>query len=209
MIVSLTTLAGFTATVLVIEATPGPNMGWLAVVSASEGRRAGFAAVAGVGLGLLLIGLAAAAGLGAVILATPWVYQALRWVGAAYLLWLAYDAWNAAGETSPGAFGGAAPSYFRHFRRGLIVNLLNPKAAVFYIAVLPSFIDGSSNVVAQAFFLTVYYVVIATGVHGLIVAFAGTARPYLEAPTRMRGARRIMAVLIAVIAIWFAISAGR
>ncbi|GJL90878.1 LysE family translocator [Hyphococcus sp.] len=209
MLISFSVLIGFIATVLVIEATPGPNMGWLALVSASEGRKAGLAAVAGVGLGLLLIGAAAAAGLGGLVLTSPFLFQALRFGGAAYLLWLAYDAWRDAGETSPGIFKKTEPHYSQYFRRGVIINLLNPKAAVFYIVILPGFVDPVGAASAQIIILTILYVGLATLVHALIVIFAGAARPLLQNPERLRVTRRMMAVAIAAIAVWFAWSAAR
>ncbi len=83
------TLAAFAVTSLIIELTPGPNMAYLALIAATEGRRPGYAAVAGVALGLGALGLAAAVGLSALIAEAPVVYQAIRWAGVAYLLWLA------------------------------------------------------------------------------------------------------------------------
>jgi hypothetical protein len=79
--ISFEILLAFTATCLVIEVTPGPNMAYLAVLSASKGRRAGFAATLGIALGLLIVGLAAALGLTAIITNSRWVYEALRWGG--------------------------------------------------------------------------------------------------------------------------------
>lgn len=209
MLISFSVLAAFIATVLVIEATPGPNMGWLAVVSASEGRRASLSAVAGVGLGLLFIGIAAGAGLGALVLASPFLFQSLRIAGAAYLLWLAYDAWKDAGETSAGVYHHDEKRNAQFFRRGLIINLLNPKAAVFYIVILPGFVDGAGSTSAQIVILTILYVVLATIVHALIVFFAASARSLVQDTGRLRVARRSMAVVIALIAVWFAVSSGR
>ena len=88
--ISFETLLAFAATCLVIELAPGPNMAYLAVLSASKGRRAGFAATLGIALGLLIVGLAAALGLTAIIANSRWVYEALRWGGVFYLLWLAW-----------------------------------------------------------------------------------------------------------------------
>ena len=77
-------------------------MAYLAVLSASKGRRAGFAATLGVALGLLIVGLAAALGLTAIIANSRWVYEALRWGGVFYLLWLAWEGWRRQEKTSPG-----------------------------------------------------------------------------------------------------------
>ncbi len=89
-----TTLPAFLITCLLIEATPGPNMTYLAILSLNSGRQAGYAATAGVALGLLIIGLATAYGAAVVLSETPIIYQGLRWAGFLYLLWLAWDTWK-------------------------------------------------------------------------------------------------------------------
>ena len=79
---------------LLIELTPGPNMTWLAALGASRGRTAALAAVAGIALGLAFAGAVAGIGLSALIASQPWLIDGLRWAGALYLLYLAYDAWR-------------------------------------------------------------------------------------------------------------------
>ncbi len=199
----LTTAAiEFAVASILIELTPGPNMAYLAVVAAAQGRRYGFAAVAGVALGLTVVGLLAALGVGAVIAASPVMYQALRWGGVLYLLWLAWDGWRDAGESIEHAAIGS--SMARYFKRGLITNLLNPKAAVFYIAVLPGFVTTDYAVMPQTIWLSMIYVAVATGIHAGIVLLAGTARPLLEDPRRSLILRRALALCLAGIAVWFA-----
>ena len=194
-------LLPFLITCLIIEATPGPNMGYLAVLSATYGRRAGFAAVAGVALGLLIVGLAAALGLAAVISASPFLYQMLRWGGVAYMVYLAWESWRPdAGFNTPHNIDEDA----RHFKRGLITNILNPKAAVFYIAILPEFIHGAQNIAAQTVMLTVIYVAVATIIHAAIVAVSGAAQNFLEHEKRREMARKIFAVMLLGIAVWIA-----
>ena len=112
-------------TCFVIELTPGPNMAYLAVLSASTGRRAGFAATAGVALGLLIVGLAAALGLAALIASSRPLYEALRWAGVFYLFWLAWEGWR--GEDTSPIEANVIPDDSRFFLRGLVTNLLNPK----------------------------------------------------------------------------------
>src|SRR3954447_6250557 len=80
----------FALTCAIVEITPGPNMAWLAALSLSRGWRIGLAAVAGVALGLSAYGIAAALGVAAVIENSAFLYEALRWGGVAYLLWLAW-----------------------------------------------------------------------------------------------------------------------
>lgn len=176
-------------------------MVYLAVLSASAGRRAGFAAVLGVALGLLLVGIAAALGLAAVIASSPLLYEVLRWAGALYLLWLAWEGWLGAEETSPGR-AEAGRGDAAYFTRGLVTNLLNPKAGIFYIAILPTFVDPSRSLAGQTVSLSVVYVAVATLVHGGIVLLAGAARPWLEDERRSTLVRRVLALVLAGIALW-------
>ncbi|MGH1331921.1 MAG: LysE family translocator [Paracoccaceae bacterium] len=194
------TLISFTVASILIEITPGPNMAYLAVLAATEGRRHGFAAVAGVALGLLIIGLLAAFGVAALISSSPILFGLLRWSGVAYLVWLAIEAWR----PERGEENEFAASDARYFRRGLIVNLLNPKAGVFYIAMVPGFVNPTGPILAQTVFLSVLFVGIATAIHALIVALAGAAQPFLSNPQHRQTVRRIMAAALFAIAIWFA-----
>jgi threonine/homoserine/homoserine lactone efflux protein len=198
--------AAFLLASLFLELTPGPNMTWLAVLSASRGRKAGFQAVGGVALGLAVIGIAAAFGMAAIIAETPWIYEGLRWGGILFLLYLAWDGWRGeAGDSEQ-------PDDLRHFWRGLTANLLNPKAAVFYIAVLPGFVGpetGTQAGLGDTLILTGFYVAIATAIHGGIVLLAGLAQPILQDPVREQWSRRILSVLLALVALWFAWSTQR
>jgi threonine/homoserine/homoserine lactone efflux protein len=195
-------LPAFVLASILIELTPGPNMAWLAMVAASEGRRPGFAAVAGVALGLTLIGIAAAFGLAAIIAATPALYQALRWAGVLYLLWLAWDGWRDADGAAENDHDGI--THARAFRRGLITNLLNPKAALFYITVLPGFTDPGASVLVETLILTAAYVAAATAIHAGIVVLAGSAHALLEDPGKSRIVRRVLSAALALVALWFA-----
>jgi len=195
--------AAFGLTCAAIELTPGPNMGYLAIVGATDGRRSGYAAVAGVALGLALVGGAAALGLAAVINASDALFQTLRWAGVFYLVWLAWDGWQAADGPIADVPGGT--SRLRYFRRGLVTNLLNPKAAVFYVALLPGFVVEGAAILPQTLILSATFVVIATGIHLVIVTLARAARPFLEDPHRSRIVRRVLSAALALIAVWFAI----
>jgi threonine/homoserine/homoserine lactone efflux protein len=190
----------FLLAVLLIELTPGPNMSYLAALSASEGRRAGLIAVAGVTLGLAAYMLAAVFGVAELIAAAPLVFGALRWAGVGYLLFLAWEAWRGAAETSPGHAGAGdrAP-----FWRGLIANLLNPKAAVFYITLLPTFIAHDHGPFwRQALILGVLHLLVSVAVHGAIVLGAARAGVLIEGALSGSSLRRGSAVLIALIALW-------
>ena len=126
----------FLFTCLIIELTPGPNMTWLAVLGATRGRTAAFAAVAGIALGLALSGIVAGLGLTVLFDNFPGLLVALRFAGTLYLFYLAYDAWTDAGE-SPDAEALPKSAYFY---QGFLSNALNPKAYLFYGAILPQFL---------------------------------------------------------------------
>jgi threonine/homoserine/homoserine lactone efflux protein len=202
-------LLGFALTCVVIEITPGPNMGYLAALALSRGWRAGVAAVAGVALGLTIYGLAAALGLAALIERSPLLYEVLRWAGIAYLGWLAWDAWSEPDEIAPDAAGGHDGALGTAFRRGLLTNLLNPKAGIFYVAMVPTFVTSGTDVLAQTLLLSGIFVVIATAIHSSIVLLASRLHDYLADPAWRRPVRRVLALALAGIAIWFAFSTMR
>ena len=202
-------LLAFALTATIVEITPGPNMAYIATLSLSHGLRVGFAAVAGIALGLMTYGIAAALGLAALIDSSRWLYEALRWAGVAYLLWLAWDAWSSENESADIVESGDSQPW-RAFRRGLVTNLLNPKAAIFYVAVLPEFIrtDGGA-VVTQTLLLSGIYVGIATAIHAGIVLLAGSLQGTIATPDRRRTVRRGLALVLLGIAVWFALTSGR
>lgn len=194
----------FLLAVALIELTPGPNMGWLALVSLGRGRWAGFAAVAGVTAGLAVWMLAAAFGLTQVLLIWPPLFQIIRWAGVVFLLWLAWEAWR--GESGSAATDGPDHRTMRGlFLRGMTGNLLNPKAAVFYVALLPTFMrpDHGSPLV-QALSLGGLHLAVAVAIHVLIVL--GAAGASSAVLTRVQGPvlRAVMAGGIALVALWMA-----
>jgi threonine/homoserine/homoserine lactone efflux protein len=176
-------------------------MAYLAILSASKGRRAGIAAIVGIALGLLTVGLAAALGLTALIANSRWLYETLRWAGVLYLLWLAWEGWHGQEETSPGEVKVDAGGT-KYFIRGLGTNLLNPKAGIFYVAVLPTFIDEARPLIAQTVTLSAVYVTVATLVHSVIVLLADAARPWLENERRIAIIRKVLSLLLVGIAVW-------
>lgn len=199
----MSTLVSFVLTAFLIELTPGPNMAWLAALTLSEGRRIGFSAVAGVSLGLSVVGLLSVFGLAAAITSIPYAYDALRYAGALFLLYLAWEGWHGDGEQAPMSDGAA-------FGRALLTNLLNPKAAVFYIAVLPLFITiAEDRVIAQSVILVAIYVAVATAVHASIVVFAAALRPYLVEGPHEQLVRRVLALSLALVALWFFVGTRR
>jgi threonine/homoserine/homoserine lactone efflux protein len=192
----------FALAALLIELTPGPNMTWLAILSATHGRAAGLAAVAGVALGLAAAGIAAMLGVAAAVAASPALFQALRWAGSLYLLYLAWEAWSGSAAEHRNAEDGVR----RFFYQGLTSNALNPKAYVFYAALLPRFIAESANFTASFLALAAIYVGVATAVHGLITMFAGTSGNFFTDRINRPEVRGFFAVALVATALWFFVS---
>ena len=135
-------LGTFVVAVLVFLALPGPGTLALLAATGRGGRRAGYTALAGLLLGDQLLMWLAVAGVAALLQANPPLFHAMQYLGAAYLAWMGVQLLR----TPPGvAAGPVAPRPRHHFRQGLLVTLLNPKAIVFYMAFLPLFIDPATQ----------------------------------------------------------------
>src|SRR3984893_18075343 len=144
----LSTLALFAVACLALTATPGPDMLLIASRSASQGRSAGFASLAGIQAGTYCHALAAAFGLSQLFLAVPLAYDVVRDVGAAYLLYLAWRAFRSNGTAFDPSAGLPRYPVPQMFRQGLLTNLLNPKMALFVLALFPQFMRPEAGSVA-------------------------------------------------------------
>jgi threonine/homoserine/homoserine lactone efflux protein len=196
-------IAGFAAAVLLIELTPGPNMAWLAGLAATEGRRSGLAAVAGTALGLLTNGILAALGLATLLKAMPALLDGLRIAGAAMMVWLAIEAWRGADKAPP------PTATKRAFATGALINLLNPKAYMFFVVVAPEFLGGRTLGLSEALTLAFVSTGIATAIHLAIVLAGSHAQAWLADPARTKWVRRGFAVvMLGVAASFLAIKAG-
>jgi threonine/homoserine/homoserine lactone efflux protein len=131
-------LVAFIAAGLLLNITPGADFVFVSASGMRGGPRMGIAAALGVNLGIVVHVAMAAAGLSAILLARPALYDVIRYGGAAYLLWLAVQAWRHADDASEGR---AAQSLWRAVRRGFVTNVLNPKTALFIFAFIPQFTD--------------------------------------------------------------------
>jgi len=142
------TLALFAAACLVLTATPGPDMLLIASRSVSQGKVSGFATLAGIQVGTYCHALAAALGLSQLFLAVPIAYDVVRYAGAAYLLYLAWQTFRSTGTLLAPMAGLRRHSIAVVFRQGLLTNLLNPKMALFVLALFPQFVDPHAGSVA-------------------------------------------------------------
>jgi threonine/homoserine/homoserine lactone efflux protein len=198
----------FILTVLLLELTPGPNMAYLATLALDQGRRAGLMATAGVAAGLSVHAIVAALGLGVLISRAPLIYDLLGWSGVAYLVYLAWETWRSS-DNEPGIAVTASSSLFW---RGFFSNLFNPKSILFFVVVVPGFMQLESTeagLLLQAARLGTIYVAIATTIHTSIVLLASQLRPLLIAGTQQKILRRILAFALVLVAAWLAWSTRR
>jgi threonine/homoserine/homoserine lactone efflux protein len=195
-------MLAFVLTAILIELTPGPNMTWLAVLGATRGKQAAMAAVAGICLGLGFAGIIAGIGLSTILTSYPPLLTVLRWAGTLYLFYLAYDAWQ---DSEHDHLDADQPSSV-YFVQGLVSNALNPKAYLFYAAILPQFFDPAHNVMTDVIYLTTVYVAVATVIHTVIALLSGSIAGWLASSPHAKTTRRALAVAIAIAAVWFFIS---
>jgi threonine/homoserine/homoserine lactone efflux protein len=192
-------LWSFVLASILIELTPGPNMTWLAVLGASRGRATALAAVAGIGIGLAIAAAVAGLGLTALLLEVPALFEVLRWAGTLYLFYLAWDAWRDSSEELDNTQATTSVA----FRQGLISNVLNPKAYLFYAAMLPQFISSEANLVREVALLSGVYVAVATIIHSAIAILSGSMATFLATSPHAVTIRKGLAILIALAACWF------
>ena len=191
--------------------TPGPNMIYLISRSITQGPAAGIVSLGGVALGFVFYMLCAAFGITALLFAVPYAYDALRFAGAAYLLWLAWQAVKPNGRSPFQVKKLAVDGPRKLFAMGFVTNLLNPKIAMLYLALLPQFIDPAvGSVLKQSLALGAIQIVISVSVNAMIALAAGSIALFLGArPTWLLVQRWLMGTVLAGLAVKMAFEAKR
>ena len=207
----IATLLGFALVSLGIVLTPGPNMIYLISRSITQGSVAGLISLGGVALGFVFYMLCAAFGITALLLAIPFAYDALRFAGAGYMLWLAWQAVKPGGRSPFQVKQLAIDSPRKLFAMGLVTNLLNPKIAMLYLALLPQFIDPvQGSVLTQSLALGFIQIAISVSVNALIALTAGSIALFLGTrPTWLLVQRWLMGTVLAGLALRMAFEAKR
>ena len=191
--------------------TPGPNMIYLISRSIIQGRMAGLISLGGVALGFVFYMFCAAFGITALVFAVPYAYDTLRLAGAAYLLWLAWQAMKPGGRSPFEIKSLPVDSPRKLFLMGLMTNLLNPKIAMLYLALLPQFIDPTAgSVLSQSLALGMTQIVISVSVNAMIAVTAGSIAAFLKArPTWAVIQRWLMGTVLAGLAVRMAVESRR
>jgi len=210
--IPLDSLALFAFASLLLSLTPGPNLMYLISRTLCQGRAAGLISLAGTTSGFLFYAVTAAFGLTAVFVAIPVLYDLVRWAGAAYLLWMAWDAVRPHG--SGGLFARrdlppVSPAVL--FRNGVVTSILNPKVALFYLALFPQFVDPArGSVLAQSLLLAGVQIVInAVGDMLFVLAAAQAARWLAQRPGWLTVQRWVLGGVFAGIALKIATDARK
>lgn len=183
----------FAAASAIMLAIPGPTI--LLVISYALGheRRTTGATVAGVALGDFTAMTASMLGLGALLATSAAIFTVLKWVGAAYLVWLGIKLWRApvAGGSGTGETGVAQERPYRIFAHAYVVTALNPKSIVFFVAFLPQFLDLSRPILMQMIIFEITFLVLATANATAYALMASAARGTIRKPAVQRAVNRV------------------
>lgn len=191
--------------------TPGPNMIYLISRSICQGPKAGLVSLGGVAIGFLFYMSMAALGISALLLAVPLAYDALRFGGSIYLLWMAWSAVKPGGRSPFQVKDLPVDPPRKLFLMGLMTNLLNPKTAMLYLSLLPQFIDPErGHILAQSFVLGATQIVVSVTVNAMIAMAAGSIALFLATrPGWASFQRYLMGFVLTGLAIRMATEARR
>jgi threonine/homoserine/homoserine lactone efflux protein len=207
------TLALFTVAAVGLLVIPGPAVLYIVTRSVDQGRAAGLASVAGIHVGTLVHVVAAALGLSALLVSSAAAYNTVRWLGAAYLVWLGLqrllarrESDRSAGDSRPNRLGLGGI-----FAQGVVVNVLNPKTALFFLAFLPQFVDPSGGPVAfQVAVLGIAFVLLGLVSDGAYALLASTGAGWLRRrPGAARASRLVSGGILVSLGVTTALAGSR
>jgi threonine/homoserine/homoserine lactone efflux protein len=206
-----TNILAFALISLGMVLTPGPNMIYLISRSICQGWAAGLISLGGVALGFVFYMLCAAFGITALVFAVPYAYDALRFAGAAYLLYLAWQTLRPNGSSPFQVRELPHDGTLKLFSMGFATNLLNPKIAILYLSLLPQFIDpAAGSVLTQSLVLGFTQIAVSVTANALIVAGAGAIALFLATrPVWARTQRWLMGTVLTALAVKMAVEARR
>ncbi|WOX16349.1 LysE family translocator [Streptomyces sp. N50] len=186
--------------------TPGPNMMYMVSRSIAQGRRAGVVSLGGVAAGALVFVVVTNLGLTAVLRTVPVLYTSFKIAGAAYLGWLAWQAFRSDGASVFAPREMADTSTRRLFAMGLVTNLLNPKIALLYLSLIPQFVDiRAGHVLLQGFAFGGIQVAVSVCANLVIILVAGTLSNFLvQRPTWLRIQRYVTGAALGTLALLLA-----
>lgn len=178
---SLTHWATFFTAAVLLNLAPGPDMAFILAQTAKRGVKFGFSAMFGIWTGAFVHVLFAALGLSAILATSAVAFATVKWVGAAYLIWLGIQALLSRGENLALKEEIAPEIPLKIFKQGVLVAILNPKVAIFFLAFLPQFVEaGAGPVSAQLFLHGSLIIVVAAFVEPPLILISGKLTGYLS-----------------------------
>jgi threonine/homoserine/homoserine lactone efflux protein len=191
-------LAAFIAASLVLLVVPGPTVIMVVSQALAHGRRTALACVAGVGLADLVALSLSILGVGTILAASAAAFEAVKWVGAAYLVWIGIKMWRV--PVTPHLLdlkaADVAGRTWPVFRDSFLVTVFNPKGIVFYITFMPQFISPAHAFAPQAALLAVIFIILSMTNAGAYALLASTARQWIRRPRVLMGATRTGAAFL-------------
>lgn len=195
--------SAFLLITLILMLTPGPIVTLVISTGATKGSRAGLMTVAGCTFGNAVLIGTIALGLNLVIKYTAEIFEVLRWVGAAYLIWLGIQAWRNAGKA---AMDVAAPGHGVYFRRGFLVAISNPKTIAFFTAFLPQFVDPTLPAGFQLFVMCTVSVLLAGVTDSIWAMTAAAGRNFFLRRANARWLGRISGLALIGGGVWLSLA---
>jgi threonine/homoserine/homoserine lactone efflux protein len=192
--------AAFLIIIAVLFITPGPIVTLVIATGLSQGPRAALITVAGTSIGNALLLAAIAFGLTWVLHNAAFLFEVLRWAGAAYLIWLGIQAWRHADAVRPARAGGL------NFSRGLLVALSNPKTIAFFTAFLPQFVDPHLPAVRQLVIMCTVSVLLGAMSDSAWAVASGLGRAWFLEPVRTRMMGRMSGAVLIAGGIWLSLA---
>ena len=166
-------LLSFLGTAILLTVMPGPDILFVTAQSISQNSKAGIATAFGLCTGLLVHITAAVVGISAIIYSSTTIFTIVKFAGAAYLLFLAISAFRA-GESSIQLGNKPASTYKKLYKKGIVMNILNPKVSLFFLALLPQFVQGNENVPIQMLVLGLIFLGQAFFIFSCVSILAGS-----------------------------------
>lgn len=203
--ISTTTLLLFLGTTLALFLSPGPNMAFVLSHAVAMGPRGGLAVALGIGIADVVLTVLTATGMAGLVAAWPPSFDVLRLGGAAYLLWMAWNAWRYPGQLTVTPAG--AQSLQNVVRRSALNSLLNPKALLFFLVFLPQFVEHTDTPVAVQLAVLGGVLTVASVVfHGLLGLVGGQLAQALsqqlaQKPAWAQAQGRVLATVLAALAL--------
>jgi len=183
---SLTHWTTFLTAAVLLNISPGPDIAFILGQTMRNGKKAGFMAMFGIWAGAFIHVILAAVGLSAILATSAIAFSIVKWIGAAYLIWLGWQAIRSNSGSFVSNSKSITKSHKSIFLQGMLIDVLNPKVAIFFLAFLPQFVsEGAGPVAAQLFLHGVLIIVIAAFIEPLMIITGSQLTGYLSKNIRI------------------------